>query len=91
MITKNHGPFRLADGWYCLVENVRFGPWPDKGTASAGYATELRKAENSKKRAAQIAAGRDYAVMFRAQLSRGLRAIPVAPDWIWIRGMKVQS
>jgi hypothetical protein len=53
-------------------------------------AAELRKTENNKKRAAQIAAGRDYAVMFRAQLSCGLRAIPVTPDWIWIRGMKVQ-
>jgi hypothetical protein len=39
-----HGPFRLRDGWYILVEGVQFGPWPDVGSARAGYQTELRRA-----------------------------------------------
>lgn len=39
-----HEPFRLKDGWYCLVAGRVFGPWPDKGSASAGRATEQRRA-----------------------------------------------
>ena len=36
--------FRLADGFYCLVSGKQFGPWPMKGYAEAGMATEQRRA-----------------------------------------------
>jgi hypothetical protein len=42
----NYEPFRFSqDGWYIIVRNRQFGPWPDKGSAIAGYQTELRRAE----------------------------------------------
>jgi len=46
----NEPPYclRAPDGqtpeWYCIVAGRTYGPWPDKGTAAAGYATELRRA-----------------------------------------------
>ena len=37
----NKKPYQLADGcWYVIVAGKEFGPWPDKGAASAGYETE---------------------------------------------------
>jgi hypothetical protein len=42
---NNYGPYRLRDGWYCIVSGTRFGPWPDKGSATAGYQTEQRRAD----------------------------------------------
>lgn len=37
--------FRLYDGHYCLVGGRTFGPWPDKGAALAGLATEQIRAK----------------------------------------------
>lgn len=41
----SHPPFRLKDGWYCIVDDVRHGPWTEYGYALGGYQTELRRAE----------------------------------------------
>jgi hypothetical protein len=30
--------------WYCIVAGRTFGPWPKKGAAAAGFATEQRRA-----------------------------------------------
>jgi hypothetical protein len=45
----NHEPFALRGNdqlpeWYFFIEGRQFGPWPDKGSAAAGYQTELRRA-----------------------------------------------
>lgn len=41
----NYKPFTLQqDHWYVIVESRQFGPWPDRGSASAGYETEVRRA-----------------------------------------------
>jgi hypothetical protein len=49
--SMNHDAFRLVDGWYCLVDGYRFGPWPDKGSCQAGYQTELRRFDKRKLKA----------------------------------------
>ena len=42
-------PYKLRDGlWRCMVGGQVYGEWPDKGTAQAGYATELRRWEARK-------------------------------------------
>lgn len=46
----NSEPFALRGHdqqpeWYCIVAGRQFGPWPDKGSATAGYQTELRRAK----------------------------------------------
>jgi hypothetical protein len=38
-----HAPYRLRGGWFCLVGGKEHGPWPDKGSAIAGYETEMRR------------------------------------------------
>jgi hypothetical protein len=43
-VAKDHGPYRLSDGWYVLVSGAQHGPWPDKGSAGAGYDVERRRA-----------------------------------------------
>jgi hypothetical protein len=36
--------FCLKEGWYCILNSSRvFGPWPNKGAALAGLATEQRR------------------------------------------------
>lgn len=42
-------PYRLRDGWYCMVAGKRYGPWRDKGAALAGYQTELRRSAKREK------------------------------------------
>lgn len=37
--------FFLRDGHYCIVKGRTFGPWPDKGAATAGMQTEQRRAK----------------------------------------------
>jgi len=49
---QNEKPFALRDGWggsewYCYVAGKMLGPWPDKGSALAGYETELRRAKEA--------------------------------------------
>ena len=56
-MTRNFEPFALrgpenSPEWFCIVAGRQFGPWPDKGSAAAGYQTEMR-------RAARAAAGND--------------------------------
>lgn len=29
--------------WFCRVAGKLYGPWPDKGSATAGYETEKRR------------------------------------------------
>ncbi len=36
-------PYRLHDGWHCMVAGRCHGPWPLKGYAQAGYEVELRR------------------------------------------------
>lgn len=36
-------PYRLRDGWYCMVAGRAHGPWPMKEYAQAGYEVELRR------------------------------------------------
>ncbi len=46
----DYRPFRIRDGWFCIVDHKMYGPWPDKGSATAGYETELRRAAERKQK-----------------------------------------
>ena len=48
---KDFKPFCLrgadnAADWFCVVAGRQFGPWPDKGSALAGFKTEKRRNAN---------------------------------------------
>lgn len=53
---SNDSVYRGKDGWYCVVDEREFGPWANKGAASAGMAAEQRRAENRRLRHAEEAA-----------------------------------
>lgn len=47
---SNDEVYRLSTGWYCIVDAREFGPWRDKGAATAGMQTEQRRAEKRRER-----------------------------------------
>lgn len=44
----NLDAFRMRGSWFCLVDGKPYGPWPDKGSATAGYQVELRRVNERK-------------------------------------------
>lgn len=44
------------DGWWCIVDDRTFGPWPYQSLAIAGMATEQRRAERRRQKNAEEAA-----------------------------------
>lgn len=59
-MVSDRGPFPQSgpnntDEWYCIVGGRRFGPWPDRGSAAAGFATEkARRARKEMMRDEQV-------------------------------------
>lgn len=48
--------YRRPEGWFAFVDSREFGPWANKGAACAGLATEQRRAERRRLKAAEEAA-----------------------------------
>lgn len=46
----NYKPFRIRDGWFCIVDSKVYGPWELKAYAQAGYETELLRAIKRKQK-----------------------------------------
>lgn len=51
LMTVTDQTFALRDGHYCVVAGYIFGPWPDKGAATAGMQVERRRIDRKRAKA----------------------------------------